>query len=121
MVVFLSTSITMKRHALVNPALSSTTKQPKPSFAINWELCVLCETETGEALQCPTRSSKLSVGIGNMSPAENLKQFKDLGIVPMDLDVEKLNKGIGIQETLMIHSAVWHKTCSLKFNKQALQ
>ena len=39
----------------------------------------------------------------------------------MDLDVEKLDEGIGIQETLMIHSAKWHKTCSLKFNKQALQ
>ena len=39
----------------------------------------------------------------------------------MDLDVEKLDKGIDIQETLMIHSAKWQKTCSLKFNKQALQ
>ena len=39
----------------------------------------------------------------------------------MDLDVEKLDEGIGIQETLMIHNAKWHKTFSLKFNKQALQ
>ena len=39
----------------------------------------------------------------------------------MDLDVEKLDEGIGIQETMMIHSVKWHKTCSLKFNKQALQ
>ena len=65
----------------------------------------------------PTRSSKLPVGSDYMSLAENLNQFKDLGIVPMDLDVEKLNQGIGIQKTLMIHSAKWHKTCSLKFNK----
>ena len=56
-----------------------------------------------------------------MSLVENLNQFKGLSIVPMDLDVEKLDEGIGIQETLMIHSAKWHKTCSLKFNKQALQ
>ena len=39
----------------------------------------------------------------------------------MDLDVEKLDEGIGIQETSMIHSAKGHKTCSLKFNKQALK
>ena len=114
-------SITMKQHALVNPALSSTSKQPKATSAINWKLCVLCQTETDETLQCPARSSKLPVGSGYMLLAENLNQFKDLGIVPMDLDVEKLDKGIGIQETLMIHSAKWHKTCSLKFNKQALQ
>ena len=98
-----------------------TPKQPKPTSAINWELCVLCQTETDETLQFPARSPKLPVGSGYMSLAENLNQFKDLGIVPMDLDVEKLDKGIDIQETLMIHSAKWHKTCSFKFNKQALQ
>ena len=114
-------SITIKRHALVNPALSSTPKQLKATSAINWELCALCQTEPDETLQFPARSSKLPVGSGYMSLAENLNQFKDLGIVPMDLDVEKLDEGIGIQETLMIHSAKWHKTCSLKFNQQALQ
>ena len=65
------------------------------------ELCV--QTETDETLQCPARSSNLPDGSGYMSLAENLNQFKDLGIVPMDLDVEKLDEGIGIQETLMIH------------------
>ena len=98
-------SITIKRHALVNPALSSTPKQPKTTSAINWKLCVLCQTETDETLQCPARSSKLLVGSGYMSLAENLNQFKDLGIVPMNLDVEKLDEETGIQETLMIHSA----------------
>ena len=121
MVVFLSMSITMKGHALVNPALSSTPKQPKPTSAINWLQCVLFQTETDETLQCPARYSKLPVGSGYTSLAENLNQFKDLGIAPMDLDVEKLNEGIGIQETLMIHSAKWHKTRNLKFNKQVLQ
>ena len=93
-------SITMKRHALVNSALSSTPKQLKATSAINWKLCVLCQTENDETLQqCPARSSKLPVGSGYMSLAKNLDQFKDLGIVPMDLDVEKLGEGIGIQET----------------------
>ena len=114
-------SITMKRHALVNPALSSTPKQTKATSAIHRELCALCQTETDKTLQCPAKSSKLPVGSDYMSLAKNLNQFKDFGIVPIDLDVEKLDKEIGIQETLMIHSAKWHKTCSLKFNKQALQ
>ena len=75
MVVFLSVSITMKRHALVNPALSSTPKQPKATSAINWELCVLCQTETDETSQCPARSSKLPVGSGYMSLAVALYQW----------------------------------------------
>ena len=72
MVVFLLMSITMKRHALVDPALSSTSKQPKPSSAINWEPCVLCQIETDESLQFPARSSKLPFGSSYMSLAENL-------------------------------------------------
>ena len=42
--------VTMKRPALVNPALSSTPKQPKPTSAIDWKLCVLCQTEIDESL-----------------------------------------------------------------------
>ena len=64
-------------------------------------MCFL-SNRNDETLQCPAKSSKLSVGSGYMSLAENLNQFKDLGIVPMDLDVEKLDEGIGIQEILMI-------------------
>ena len=96
MVAFLSISITIKRYALVNPALFSTPKQPKPTSAINWELCVLCQTVTDETLQCPARSLKLPIGSDYMSLAESLNQFKDPGFVPMGRDVEKLDKGIGI-------------------------
>ena len=78
-------SITMKRHALVNPALSSTPKKPNLSSAVNWELCALCRTETDETLQCPARSPKLPLGSGNTLLAENLNQFKDLGIVQWNL------------------------------------
>ena len=73
MVVFLLMSFTMKWHALVNPALSSIPKQPKVTSAINWELCVLCQTETDETLQCLARSSKFPVGSGYISLVENLK------------------------------------------------
>ena len=111
--VFLLFSITMKRHALVNPVVFSTPKQPKSSSAINWILRALCQTEADETLQCTARSSRLPVGSGYMSLAKNLNQFKDLGITPIDLDVEKLDEGIGIQETLMIYSAKRHKTAAL--------
>ena len=63
-------SIKMKRHALVNLALSSTPKHSKATSAINWKLRVLCQTETDETLQCLARSSKLPVGSGYMSLAE---------------------------------------------------
>ena len=115
------TSVKRKQHVLVDPALTSTPNQPKSSYAINWELCVLCQTATDDALQCPARSSKPPVGSGYISLAENLNQFKDLGSVPMDLDHQILDEGTGIQEILMKYSAKFHKTCRLKFNKKALE
>ena len=109
------TSVKRKQHVLVDPALTSTPNQTKPSYAINWELCVLCQTATDDALQCPARSSKAPVGSGYISLAENL------GSVPMDLDLQILDEGTGIQEILMKYSAKFHKTCRLKFNKKALE
>ena len=60
-----------------------------------------------------SQAAQVIICSGYMSLAKNLNQFKDLGIIPIDLDVEKLDEGIGIQETLMIYSAKRHKTAAL--------
>ena len=37
--------------------------------------------------------------------------------MPMDLDVERLDQGDGMEATMRNHNASWHKTCHLKFNE----
>ena len=39
--------------------------------------------------------------------------------MPMDLDLDQLDDGNGIEATLQAHKSVWHKKCRLKFNKKS--
>ncbi len=78
---------------------------------------MLCQLVKGEALQCPARSSKAPIGSGYASLAQHLLQFKAHGHVPMDLDIERLDEGDGMEATMRKHNASWHKTCRLRFNQ----
>ena len=86
----------------------------------NWNLCVLCQLDINAALECPTRSTRPTSGSGYKSLAEHLMQFQSLGRVPMDIDINRLDDGDGIETTLMRHQACWHKTCQLNFNQTKL-
>lgn len=93
-----------KRLILVDPTTPKP-KYPKPAGTTNWELCVLCQKEIGEALQCPAKSTKAPIGSGYKSLAGHLGQFQELGHAPMDIDTERLNDGDGMEATMMTHLA----------------
>lgn len=103
-----------KRHTLVDAS------KPMPKRSC-WEFCVFCQEDTRAALECPARSTKAAIGNGYSSLAEHLIQFQALGHMPMDIDIERLNDGDGIEATMMRHHASWHKTCRLKFNLTKLK
>ena len=96
------------------------TPAPKQACTTNWAICVLCQQVTQEALQCPARSSKAPIGSGYTSLAQHLLQFKAHGHMPMNVDVERLDDGDGLEATMRRHHASWHKTCRLKFNQTQL-
>ena len=59
--------ITMsKRHLLVD-ASTPLSKQPKQALPTDWELCVLCQDNTGDVLQYPANSTKAPIGSGYKS------------------------------------------------------
>lgn len=105
-----------KRHVLVDAASSA----PKRTAIINWDLCVLCQEDTDRALQCPY-AAKGKPGIGYKSLADHLTSFNELGHMPMNVDIEQLNDGDGIEATLVRHHASWHKACRLKFSQMKLE
>ena len=107
-----------KRHILIDPAQPSTSKKSRPPPRTNWELCILCQAETDERLQCPLRSTMKPSGVGYASLTEDLVQFKGLRHMPMELNVNRLDDGDGVEATLKRHSAQWHKKYRLKFNKE---
>ena len=107
-----------KRHILVDTPSS---KHPKVARTTNWELCVLCQEDTGAALQCPANCLRASVGDGYISLAGHLTKFSELGRIPMNIDTARVNDGDGIEATLRRHNARWHKACRLKFNQTKLE
>ena len=60
---------------------------------------VLCQLDTNAALECPARSTRPTSGSGYKSLAEHLIQFQSLGHVPMDIDINRLDDGDGIEAT----------------------
>ena len=106
-----------KRHMLMNPTEPSL-KRSKPPTITDWDMCVLCQIATYESLQCPLRSTKQPVGSGYASLVEYLIRFQTLQRMPMDISMERMNDGDGIEST-HTHAAAWHKKCRLKFNRKA--
>lgn len=82
------------------------TKQP---CTTDFELCALCQEETGAAFQCPAKSSKAPIGNGYKSLPGHLVQFQEVGHMPMDMDTDRLDDGYGMDTTMMTQLAGWHK------------
>jgi len=82
----------------------------------NWEVCILCQAETDEPLQCPLRYIMKPSGVGYVSLTEDLVQFKGLRYMPMELNFNRLDDGDRVGATLRRHRAQWHKKCRLNFN-----
>ena len=58
------------------------------------------------------------IDIGYASMTEDLMKFKGLCHMPMELNVNRLDGGDGIEATLMTHSVQWHNNCRSKFNRK---
>lgn len=93
-----------KRHILITPSTPSP-KASKLLMITNWDMCILCQQVTDEALQCPAKPSKARTGTGYESLASHLIQFQELGHIPIYLDIERLNDGDGLSTTMMKHKA----------------
>ena len=78
----------------------------------NWKLCVICQAETAKPLTCPSKSKRKDVGSGYSSLAEKLVEFDKLKQLPFQL--ERLDKGQGIEMTMIANNAQYHQSCKLK-------
>ena len=103
--------------------ISSMGKQDEDTVSLDWEKCILCQETTKEQLQCPrnSRRSDIEYGTGYNSLVESIHKFNELGFMPISLDTEKLDEGVGIPATLMKRKAKWHKTCRNIFSDMKLK
>ena len=86
---------------------------------VDWNKCILCQTDTSEILSCPADSKLITKGAGYKTVAENLQAFEKIGCLPKTINL--LNEGEGTEASFQQHKAKWHDSCRLKFNKTKLQ
>ena len=89
----------------------------------DWDKCSLCQRVTTEALQCPAKSKRLDIGVGQgySTLYANIKRFSELCELPMPVDLDRLDEGNGIEATFLNNKAMWHKSCYNKFNTTKLR
>ena len=76
-------------------AMASTSKSASASTGSSdrdWSKCALCQTDSKETLVCPTDVSYKTI-------ATNISKFQELNKLPLPIDVNELDSGIGIECT----------------------
>ena len=107
-----------KQFHLVHPSTDRASDGP---CSTNWKLCVICQEDTTESLVCSANTKCSNIGSGYKTLAVNLKQFGELGLLPVTLQLDRLDEGQGIEAALVSHKAVYHKRCMLRFSTMKLQ
>lgn len=87
------------------------------SVQTDWSKCILCQKNSSEGIHCPAKSKQ---GAGYKTLTSNLLAFQEIGCLPWNLQLSRLDDGDGIEKTLQNHSAKWHDSCRLRYNKTEL-
>jgi len=105
------------------PAQHSTKDENRSQDStIDWNLCILCQDATCEKLNDPTNSTNKHIdgASGYLTVSRNLIKLKELGSLSPAIQLENLDDGYGIEETLITQQAKWHKTCFRKIDNQKI-
>ena len=86
--------------------------------SINWGLCCLCMQ--GGDLICPLKSNSPDNSDAYKTLANNLKKLHSLSSLPANINLDLLNDGGGIEQTLTKNSASWHRECYNQCRKKTL-
>ncbi|KAG1679885.1 hypothetical protein GQR58_012820 [Nymphon striatum] len=87
-------------------------------LSTDWSLCIFCQKVKRV---CPTDSKRNNTGVGYSSLSDNLNNVLQMGNLPCNLKLERLEDGQGLATTLSDHSAKWHKNCRYIYNQTVLK
>ena len=107
-----------RRCKVVKPDVGCQSSSAEPD-SINWELCCLCQEEKDDHLQCPINAKGPKCGYEYL--ATNLLELQKLNSLPVNVNLDKLDEGSGIAETLQSHAAMYHKSCYLKYTSNKVR
>src|SRR6218665_2357236 len=89
---------------------------------IDWSLCVICQkTSHKQALVCPVESKLRKTGDGYLTLESDLLGFESVNALPSTVNLNLLNDGSGIGNTLRENRGRWHKSCRDALNSTKLE
>ena len=94
----------------------SSTREPVETV---WSLCVLCQKETKIRLTFPDGRKGIQSGYDVLE--RKILEFQKLNALPNNLDINRINDGSGISQTLQKNNAGWHKNCYLAYSEVKLE
>ena len=105
----------------VEPSAKSA-KQPASIALTNWALCFLCQEDDKDTLLVdPQRNKDESVKTSTYkSMADRLVEFQSYGKIPMNINLDRLDDGTGITNTLQVKGAKYHKNCYPQISRDRL-
>ena len=100
---------------------SSSSSKAKNFTETNYELCALCQKEIDDVKMNPSERKGLNRASGYATLARNIPEFNKIGKMPLDLDIDRINDGSGIENTLQKNKAFYHKSCHKQFCNMKLE
>ena len=85
----------------------------------DWKICCLCQKKTNEKLRDVGKRNDLKIKCFKQL-ATNIVAFQKLCALPLPINVERLDNGRGIEQSLIDNAAVYHRSCYLLFNNTKL-
>ena len=86
----------------------------------DWTLCFLYQKQISEKIQCSALSKTDPKKLyGEL--ADRIKEFYSIKMLPIPLNIVKLEDGLDLEQSLFKNSAKFHKSCKLKFASAKLE
>ena len=105
-----------KRRLLLNPIKTDPSGSLTEPVQTDWDLCCLCQVKTkANKVARPDERNHGVYKSGYDSLEENILKFHKLNALPFKLDINRINDGSGISQTLKSNNAFWHTNCNLAF------
>ena len=95
--------------------------QPKKASDIDWNKCFICQEGSAENLRCPLNSKSGIAQESYASLAERIQKFKCFRELPAQINLESLEAGAELGQSLLNDGAKHHRKCYEMFSNVKLE
>ena len=95
--------------------------QPKKAPDIDWNKCFICQEDSAENLRCRLNSKVGNAQESYASLVERTRKFKCFKELLAQMNLESLEDGAELGQSLLKHSAKDHKKCYEIFSNAKLE